>query len=205
MSERAVNDSVMVMYGLLAGGARLLLPPVVDLPVVRILRTAMVERLARAHGVTLTAGARRILVDIEQNSTIRGNVTQGMRWAVERLIPGGRFFDAGANLFRTWGTGVLLHRYLTEHRAQKDPVLSEIEAERIRAGLRAALVVLDNDQARAFVDEVMLPVRTVDHEARGLSRVERWGEAVAATIAELPVAWLDAAERTFVENVQKYR
>ncbi|MEZ4393170.1 MAG: hypothetical protein R3A48_18960 [Polyangiales bacterium] len=204
MSDRAVNDNVMVMYGLLAGGARLLLPPIVDLPVVRVLRTAMVERLARAHGVTLTAGARRILVDIEQASTIRGNVTQGFRWAVERLVPGGRFFDAGANLFRTWGTGVLLHRYLSEHRASKDPVLSEIEAERVRAGLRAALVVLDNDQARAFADEVMLPMRTAD-DARGLSRLERWGEAAAATVAELPVAWLDAAERTFVETVQKYR
>lgn len=204
MSERALNDSVMVMYGLLAGGARLLLPPIVDLPVVKVLRTAMVERMARAHGVTLTAGARRILVDIEQTTTIRGNVTQGFRWALERMVPGGRFFDAGANLFRTWGTGVLLHRYLKDHRAAKDPVLSEIKAERVRAALRAALVVLDNEQAKAFADEALLPVRTVD-DVRGLSKFERWGEAVAATLAELPVAWLDAAEQTFVETLKKYR
>lgn len=192
------------MYGVLAGGARLLLPPMMDLPVVKALRTAMVDRMARAHGVTLTQGSRRILVDIEESATIRGNLSQGLRLVLARFLPGSRFFDASANLYRTWGAGLLLERYLQSHRPTQDPVLSEIEAERVRAALRAALALIETEQARAIVEEVMLPVRSLD-EPSSLSRVDRWSEAVAATLAELPAAWLDAAEPTFLATLKKYR
>ncbi len=204
MRERSLNEGVLVMYGVLAGGARLVLPPMFDVPLVRTLRAAMFDRMARARGVTLTAGARRILVDLEESSTIRGNVTQGFRWLLDRFVPYTRLVDASSNLFRTWGAGALMLRYLAEHRPDHDPVLGEIEAERVRAGLRAALDVLELDQARAIADEVMLPVRTV-HQAPGLSRIERWSEALAATAAELPAAWIDAAEQTFLATVRKYQ
>lgn len=204
MSERSTSDSVVAMYGLIAGGARLVLPPMVDLPVVRALRTAMVERMARAHGVTLTVGARRILVDIEENGTIRGNFSQGVRLMLHRLLPGTRFVDAAGNLYRTYGTGVLLRRYLAVHRTTKDPVLSEIEAERVRAGLRAALTLLDAEQAKAVADAALTPIHTVS-DAKGLSAVERWAEAGIATVAELPAAWLEAADKVFVETLKKYQ
>lgn len=204
MNERSTSDSVVVMYGLISGGARLILPPMVDLPVVRTLRTAMVERMARAHGVTLTNGARRILVDIEENATIRGNFSQGVRLLLHRLLPGVRFVDAAGNLYRTYGTGVLLRRYLSVHRTSTDPVLSEIEAERVRAGLRAALLLLDTDQAKAVADAAMTPLQTVN-DAKGLSAVERWAEAGIALVAELPAAWLEAADKVFVETVKKYQ
>lgn len=204
MKHRALNEGVLVMYGVLAGGARLLVPPMFDGPIVRALRAAMFERMARAQGVTLTAGARRILVDLEESATIRGNVTQGLRWVVDRFVPWSRVVDASANMIRTWGSGALLLRYLTNHRPSKDPVMGEIEAERVRAGLRAALDVLELDQARSIVDEAMAPVRQVD-EVTGLSRVERWSEAIAATLAELPAAWIDAAEETFLATLKKYQ
>ena len=98
MNERALNEGVLVMYGVLAGGARLVLPPMFDAPLVRTLRAAMFERMARARGVTLTAGARRILVDLEESSTIRGNVTQGFRWLLDRFVPYSRLVDASGNL-----------------------------------------------------------------------------------------------------------
>lgn len=204
MNERALQDSVLVMYGMMAGGARLLLPPTVDIPVVRTLRGAMFDRMARAHGVTLTHGARRILVDLEESSTIRGNFAQGVRWVVDRLIPGGRLVDAGSNVFRTFGAGLLMRRYFAEHRPSKDPVLAEIEAERVRVALRAAVNLLEYEQMRSVADQAMLPVRQVE-DARGLSKIERWSEALVATVAELPAAWLDAAETVFVETLAKYR
>ncbi len=204
MAERAVQESVLVMYGALAGGARLLLPPMIDLPVVRSLRMAMIDRMARSHGVTLTAGARRILVDIEESTTIRGNVTQGFRLLLHRILPGTRFVDASGNLFRTWGTGVLLARYFAEHRPNRDAVMSEIEAERVRAGLRAALELLEPDQVRAIATAALQPVYQVEAPT-ALSRLDRWSEAVAATLAELPAAWTDAAEETFLATLKKYR
>ncbi|MBI5512850.1 MAG: hypothetical protein HY909_03735 [Deltaproteobacteria bacterium] len=204
MSERALNDVVLAMYGLMAGGARLLLPPTVDIPVVRTLRGAMFDRMARARGVTLTLGARRILVDIEESTTIRGNFAEGARWVIDRLIPGGRMVDAAGNLFRTFGAGLLLRRYFLEHRTVDDPVLAEIEAERIRVALRAALEVLALEHARAIAEEALLPVRQVE-DARGLGIVQRWSEAAVATVAELPLAWLDAAEKVFVETLGRYR
>ena len=48
MKERAMNEGVLVMYGVLAGGARLVLPPMFDAPLVRTLRAAMFDRMARA-------------------------------------------------------------------------------------------------------------------------------------------------------------
>ena len=204
MSERAQSDSVLAMYGILSGAARLGLPPMVDLPVVRTLRTAMIDRMARSYGVVLTAGARRILVDIEESATIRGNVTQGLRWMIERLVPGGRAVDAVGNVYRTYGAGLLLRRYFESHRVAKDPVFSEIEAERVRAALRNALALLETDRAQALVDSAALPIRRVN-EQTGVTLLERWGEAVAATVAEVPAAWLDVAESRFVETLERYR
>ena len=204
MSERAQSDSVLAMYGILSGLARLGLPPMVDLPVVRTLRTAMVDRMARSYGVVLTAGARRILVDVEESSTIRGNVTQGLRWMVERFVPGGRAVDAVANVYRTFGAGLLLRRYFELHRKPADPVFSEIEAERVRAALRNALALLEVERAQDIVDSAALPIRLVN-EQTGVTLVERWGEAIAATMAEFPAAWLDVAEQRFVETLERYR
>ena len=204
MKHRALNEGVLVMYGVMAGGARFLLPPMFDVPFVRMLRAAMFDRMARAQGVTLTSGARRILVDLEEATTIRGNVTQGLRWIVDRFVPYSRLVDASGNLVRTWGAGALMLRYLTQHRVANDPVMGEIEAERVRAGLRAALDVLELDQAKAIADEALIPVRTVD-SVPGLTRIERWTEAIAATAAELPAAWIDAAETTFLATLKKYQ
>ncbi len=204
MSERAQSDSVLAMYGLLAGAARLALPPLVDLPVVRTLRAAMVDRLARSYGVVLTHGARRILVDIEETATIRGNVTQGIRWAFERFVPGGRAADAVNNVYRTYGAGLLLRRYFEKHRTPADPVFSEIEAERVRAALRAGLALLETDRAQDLVEAFSLPMRTAN-EVPNTSILERWGEALAATLAEAPAAWLEVAEKRFLETLARYR
>ncbi len=204
MSERAQSDSVLAMYGLLAGVARLGLPPMVDTPIVRTLRAAMVDRLARSYGVVLTTGARRILVDIEETATIRGNVTQGVRWVIERFVPGGRAADAVANVYRTYGAGLLLRRYFEAHRQPADPVFSEIEAERVRAALRNALRLLETERAQDIVEAIGLPVRTAG-DSPGASILERWSEALAATLAEAPAAWLDVAEARFVETLARYR
>lgn len=204
MSERAQSDSVLAMYGLLAGAARLALPPLVDLPVVRTLRAAMVDRLARSYGVVLTHGARRILVDIEETATIRGNVTQGIRWAFERFVPGGRAADAVNNVYRTYGAGLLLRRYFEKHRTPADPVFSEIEAERVRAALRSGLALLETDRAQDLVEAFGLPMRTAN-EVPNTSILERWGEALAATLAEAPAAWLEVAEKRFLETLARYR
>lgn len=204
MSERAQSDSVLAMYGFLAGAARLALPPLVDVPVVRTLRAAMLDRLARSYGVVLTAGARRILVDLEETATIRGNVTQGARWVIERFVPGGRAVDAVNNVYRTYGAGLLLRRYFDQHRVPADPVFSEIEAERVRAALRNALALLEVERAQEIVDSLGLPMRTAN-ELTTSSLLERWGEALAATLAEAPAAWLDVAEKRFVETLGRYR
>ncbi len=203
MTERAQSESVLVMYGVLAGGARMFLPPAVDLPVVRTIRAAMLDRMARAHGVTLTVGARRILVDIESVGTLRGNVAQGARWVIGRLLPGGRAVDAVNNLLRTYGVGALMQRYFTEFRPTDDAVLAEIEAERIRVALRAALNIMEVGHVLSIVDEALLPVRQA-RVSTDLGPVARWGEAAAATVAELPAAWLDAAERVFVTTLRQY-
>lgn len=195
--ERALSESAILGYGLLAGGARAILPPVVDLPFVRTLRGAMFDRMARAAGVTLTAEARRTLVDFEEPATSRGALEQALRWAAGRLLPFAGLIDGVRNVVLTYGAGALFRRYLELHRPEpRDPVMAQPEAERVRKAIVTALGVFSAEQARALVHEAMLPVRTV-HDSKETSIVQRYGDAAVAAIAELPAAWLDAADAAF--------
>ena len=127
-----------------------------------------------------------------------------MRWVFERFVPGGRAVDAVNNVYRTYGAGLLLRRYFELHRTPADPVFSEIEAERVRAALRAGLALLEAERAQDIVEAVGLPMRSA-HEVPNATMLERWGEAVAATLAEAPAAWLEVAEKRFVETLVRYR
>jgi hypothetical protein len=199
--SRSLSDTAILGYGLLAGGARAVLPAVVDIPVVRTLRGAMFDRMARAAGVTLTAEARRILVDLEEATTKRGAVQQVARWIAGRVVPGAGLVDGARNVALTFGAGALFRRYLDTHRPEpRDPVIGEVEATRLRHAMHRALGVLSLDQVLAWAHEAALPVRTLD-ESRETSIVQRYSDAIVSTVAELPAAWLESADATFARIV----
>ena len=198
---RAIEDSALVSYGLLAGGVRVFVPPVFDLPFVRAVRGAMFDRLARAAEVTLTAEARRTLVDLEQSSTGRGAAEQALRWVAGRLIPWGPALDTVRNILRTYAAGVLFRRYLDVHRREpKDPVMTAIEAGRVRNALRASIEIASLDHLRAMARIAAESVKGVEN-SNGLSVVQRYSDVVVSTVAELPMTWVDVLDHEFARLV----
>jgi hypothetical protein len=194
---RPIPDTVLVAYGLLTGGARAVLPPVWDLPFVRTVRGALFDRLARGAGVTLTAEARRVLADLEEPASGRGVLEQAVRWVAGRFLPGAAVADGTRNVLHTYGAGALFRRYLEAHRPEpRDPVLSGIEAENVRRALRFSISVLSVEHVRAIARLAAATFRDADG-ASEISLVQRYGDAVVATIAEVPAAWLDVLDEAF--------
>ena len=197
-TPRPLPDTVLVAYGLLTGGGRLFLPPVWDIPFLRTVRGAMYDRQARAASVTITAEARRILVDLEEPTTGRGAVEQVARWAAGRFIPGAAAVDAARNALRTYAAGAIFERYLTRHRAEpRDPVLDGFEAERVRRALREAIDVLSVEHVRAIT---RLATESFDHArtSKEISIVQRYSDALVTAVAELPNSWVDVIDGSFV-------
>lgn len=197
----APSDTVLLGYGLLAGAARIVVPPVLDLPLVRAVRGAMFDRLAQSVGVTLSAEARRVLVDLDAPLTGQGFTEQAIRWAAGRFLPGAVAMDVVRNVMRTYGAGALFKRYLEVHRPEpRDPVMDAFEAGRVQRAMRKSLHVLSVEQIRA----VAQLVQATFQRARRMperSMVQRLGDAVVSALADLPAAWVDVLDKNFARNL----
>jgi len=201
MTQAPVPDSVLISYGLLAGGVRLAVPAVIDIPFVRAVRGAMFDKLARAAGITLSVEARRVLVDLEDPASGRGVAGQALRWAVGRFVPGGVAMDAFRGVLRTYAAGALFARYLDKHRPEpREPVLSGREAAHVRESLRAAIERATVRHVQAIARVVMDGVRA-PHGDRESPIVERWGDALFDTVAELPLTWMNVLDDDFVRTL----
>jgi len=195
----AIPDSVLISYGLIAGGARMIVPPVVDLPFVRAIRGAMFDRLARAASVTLTHEARRMLVDFEEPTSRRGVAEQAIRWAAGRFVPMAGTIDAVRNIMRTYAAGVLFRRYLDEHRGEpRDPVMNAFEAERVHKAMRSAVETATMQHVQA-ISKLAFEAMKHPQAAADTGFVQRYGDALVSTVAELPMTWMNVLDADFVK------
>jgi hypothetical protein len=196
-----MKDTVLLSYGLLAGGARVVLPPVVDLPFVRAVRGAMLDRLARTAGVTLTADARRILVDLDEPLTTRGVAEQAVRWAAGRFLPGAAAVDTLRNVMRTYGAGALFLRYLEQHRPEpRDAVIDGIEAAKVQRAMRGALNVVSLEHVRA-IGQLLNSTFQAASRVKEHTLAQRYGDALLAALTDLPSAWVDVVDRDFARGL----
>lgn len=194
-----ISDSVLISYGLLAGGARLIVPPVIDLPIVQAIRGAMFDRLTREAGVTLTVEARRILVDTDTTMSKRGVAAQAIRWAAGRVIPMAGTVDAVRNILRTYAQGVLFRRYLDEHRrTPHDSVLSGLEAERVYKAMRIAIDTATISHVQAISKMAFDTLRN-PHAASDADFVQKYSDALVSTVAELPMTWMTVLDGDFAK------
>lgn len=208
MSTTATPPSTAVLftYGLFTGAARVVVPPVIDVPFLRAVRGAMFERAARGSQVTLSAEARRVLSDLEMPTTALGVAEQAARWIAGKFLPGAMAFDVVRTVLTTYGAGALFVRYLEQHRGAEghsaDPVFDALEAEAVRHGLREAMDLFSPEQGRALVRvlEAVIQAGTSEN-TRGLPIPQRVGEALAVGARELPTQWLAGLEETFTREV----
>jgi hypothetical protein len=199
---KSIPDSVLISYGLLAGGARMLLPPVIDLPFVRAVRGAMFDRLAHTANVTLTSEARRKLVEFEEPMSKRGAAEQAIRWAAGRFVPMAGTLDSVRNILRTYASGVLFRRYLEEHRAEpRDPVMSPFEAERVNKAMRAAIDTATLEHVQA-IGKMAFEAMKNPKAAGDAGFLQKYGDALVSSVAELPLTWMNVLDEDFTKALK---
>lgn len=207
MSATPPSNMALFTYGLFSGAARVVLPPVVDVPFVRAVRGAMFERVAKGSNVVLSGEARRVLAELETPPSARSVAEQAARWLAGKVLPGAQAFDITRTVLTTYGAGALFARYLDEHREQgsnkHDPVFDALEAEAVRHGLREAMDLFSPEQGRALVRVLEAVVKAgVGEGAQGMALPQRVGMALAVGARELPAQWLSGLEESFVREVE---
>lgn len=211
------SESRWIAYGAVSAALSRVLPPFVDGPFIRAVRGAMIDRVARECGVTLTAEARKLLVTIEDPMSARGRVEKGARWVLARIVPGLGTVDTTVHLVGTFTAGALLKRYF-ERRPRSDTgaVVDGFEATRIRRALKVALDFASAEHARGLASAVGTgagaAVQGFEAPTNKTESIERAAEsspssakllasralaAAEAGATAVPVAWIDSLEPIF--------
>jgi uncharacterized protein (DUF697 family) len=202
----ARSESRWIAYGAVSAALSRVLPPFVDGPFVRAVRGAMIDRVAKETGVTLTSEARKLLASLEEPLSSRGRVEKGARWVLARVVPGLSTVDTTVHLVTTFTAGALLKRYF-EARPKSDTgaVVDGFEATRIRRALKVALDFASAEHARGLASAVTsgstaamdgaLSKESRSTGARALA--EKALAAVDVGATAIPAAWIDAVEPIF--------
>jgi uncharacterized protein (DUF697 family) len=202
----ARSETRWLAYGAISAALQRVLPPFVDEPFLRSVRGAMVDRVAKEAGVTLTAEARKLLASLEDPMSSRGRVERGARWLLARVVPGLGVVNSTLHLMSTFTAGALLRRYLARRpKSETGSVIDGFEATRVRRALKVALDFATAEHARGLLSAVGAaagaavdgshPREATGGKARALA--ERALHAVDAGASAIPVAWIDAVEPIF--------
>lgn len=208
----ARSESRWIAYGAVSAALSRVLPPFIDGPFVRAVRGAMIDRVAKESGVTLTAEARALLVSLEDAMSSRGRVEKGVRWVLGRVVPGLATVDTTVHLVTTFTAGALLKRYFDARpKSDTGSVVDGFEATRVRRALKVALDFASAEHARGLAGAVTAGAGAAVEGARS-KEPERSGamaladKALAAADAgasALPVAWVDAIEPIFKREFER--
>jgi hypothetical protein len=208
----AAEETRLLAFGAASAALARLLPPVIDGPFLRALRGAMIDRVARETGVTLTAEARRLLVELEDPLSARGRVEKGARWLVARVVPGLNTVNAGLHMVSTFSAGALLRRYFAARpREALGTVVDGFEATRVRRALKVALDFATAEHARGAGDALSTASGALLEGARAKDGAATGPRALAAQAraaleagaASLPPAWVDALEPIFQRELNR--
>ncbi|MFO0559237.1 MAG: hypothetical protein U0269_14575 [Polyangiales bacterium] len=208
----ARSESRWVAYGAVSAALSRVLPPFVDGPFLRAVRGAMVDRVAKESGVTLTAEARKLLVSLDDPMSARGRVEKGARWLVTRVVPGLATVDTTVHLVTTFTAGALLKRYFEARpKSETGAVVDGFEATRVRRALKVALDFASAEHARGLASAVTSGTgaavdgaRSKETAAAGAKALaERAIAAVDAGASTIPVAWIDAVEPIFRREFER--
>lgn len=160
---------------------------------VRRVRGALVHDLTARHGLSLTPEARNVLVEPAGTEGPRGFVSQGMKFAVTRVL--GRFgpfalISPVRSAMGTFVLGHLLTRYLEIARTQRSVRIDVEEARRVRRAIDQAMLYALTTEARPSREDPPFPPEDLREPN------EQLVDGVLISIANMPgwlVRRLDAA------------
>jgi len=138
-------------YTVLGAASGVVPLPWVPDAIVRRVRGALVHDLTARHGLSLTPEARGVLVEPAGTEGPRGFLSQGLTFAVTRVL--GRFGPLGVippvrSALGTFVLGHLLQRYLETARTARSVRIDVEEARRVRRAIDQALLYALTTEAR---------------------------------------------------------
>ncbi|AKU96602.1 hypothetical protein AKJ09_03266 [Labilithrix luteola] len=152
LSRPSLGGGRLGTYTILGAASGIVPLPWVPDAIVRRVRGALVHELASRHGLSLAPEARTVLVEPAGTEGPRGMLSQGVVFAVTRVL--GRFGPLGAippvrSALGTFVLGHLLSRYLETARTARSVRIDVEEARRVRRAIDQALLYALTTEARA--------------------------------------------------------
>lgn len=202
LGRRQLGGGRLGTYTILGGATGIVPLPWVPDAIARRVRGALVHDLTSRFGLSLTPEARQVLVEPGGGDGPRGLISQGVTFAVTRVL--GRFGPLAAvapvrSALGTFVLGHLLQRYLDGARTVRAVRIDVEEARRIRRAIDQALLYALTTEARGSGDDASIPPEDLRDQSTQII------DGVIISMASLP-GWflrrLDAAFDEVLANVR---
>lgn len=191
--KRQLDGGRLGTYTVLGAASGIVPLPWIPNAIVRRVRGALAHDITARHGLSLTPEARDVLADPLAGDGAKGVLSQGVAFAVTRVL--GRFGPLSAvppvrSALGTFVLGHLLQRYLDTARTTRAARIDVDEARRVRRAIDQALLYALTTEANASREDPPRPAEDLRDQTTQLV------DGVLITMASLPgwlVRRLDAA------------
>ncbi len=202
LGRRYLGTGRLGTYTVLGAATGIVPLPWVPDAMVRRVRGALVHDLTARHGLSLTHEARLVLVEPSGSDGPRGILSQGVTFAVTRVL--GRFGPLAVippvrSALGTWVLGHLLQRYLETARTQRSVRIDVEEARRVRRAIDQALLYALTTEAHPSREDRPIPPEDLREGSEPVV------DGVLISIASMP-GWLSRRlEAAFDEVLSSVR
>ncbi len=202
LGRRQLGGGRLGTYTILGGATGIVPLPWVPDAIARRVRGALVHDLTSRFGLSLTPEARQVLVEPGGGDGPRGVISQGVTFAVTRVL--GRFGPLAAvapvrSALGTFVLGHLLQRYLDGARSARAVRIDVEEARKVRRAIDQALIYALTTEARGSREDAPIPPEDLRDQSTQII------DGVIISMASLP-GWflrrLDAAFDEVLANVR---
>jgi len=196
LGRRQLGGGRLGTYTMLGGATGIVPLPWIPDAMAKRVRGALVHDLTSRHGLSLTPEARNVLVEPGGGDGPRGVVSQGLMFAVTRIL--GRFGPLAAiapvrSALGTFVLGHLLQRYLDGARAVRAVRIDVEEARKVRRAIDQALLYAITTDPRGAKEDVPIPPEDLREQSTQIV------DGVIISMASLPGWFLRRLDAAFDE------
>jgi len=203
LGRRQLGGGRLGTYTFLGGVTGIVPLPWVPDAIARRVRGALAHDLASRHGVSLTAEARAVLVESAGADGPRSVFSQGLKFAVTRVL--GRLGPLAVvapvrTALGTFVLGHLLERYLERGRTVRAVRIDVEEARKVRRAIdQALLYAVTTEPRKPSRDEVPIPPEDLRDQTTQIV------DGVIISVANLPAWFLKRLDAAFDEVLTTVR
>lgn len=202
LGRRQLGAGRLGTYTILGGATGVVPLPWVPDAIARRVRGALVHDLTARSGLSLTPEARQVLVDPGGTEGSRGLLSQGLTFAVTRVL--GRLGPLAAiapvrSALGTFVLGHLLQRYLDGARSVRAVRIDVEEARRVRRAIDQALLYAVTTEGPRSREDAPIPPEDLRDQTTQIV------DGVIISMASLPGWFMRRLEAAFDEVLANVR